>query len=339
MTLAIPFLQQALLNPEIYPDHPEEVGFFETHISLLFFTGPHVYKIKKPVDFGFLDFTSLEKRKYFCEREVTLNRRLAPKIYLGVVKITQDDNRISLDGGGEVVEYAVKMKRIPEELLMNRLLERGRVTPAMIAAVSEKLSLFYLSAATSDFIKSFARPERMKQDTDENFEQTEKYIGLTISRDTYLEVQNRTNDFLKNQAEVFYQRIASDWIRDCHGDLRLEHIYWGEEISIFDCIEFNERFRYTDTAADIAFLAMDLDYHERDDLSEHLIQTFTEKSGDRDILKVLDFYRCYRAYVRGKVESFRLDDSRIPEREQRDGLQRAKKYFHLARRYALKFKL
>jgi aminoglycoside phosphotransferase family enzyme len=337
--MAIPSLQKALLNPKIYPDRPKEVRFFETHISLLFFTGNHVYKVKKPVDFGFLDFTSLEKRKYFCEQEVTLNRRLSPKIYLGVVKITQDGKQILLDGRGEVVEYAVKMKQIPEDLLMNKLLEKDQVTPKMIEAVSEKLARFYSTAETSDFIKSFARPERIKQDTDENFEQTEKYIAVTISKDIYLEIQNRTNDFFRTEAEIFHQRIAADRIRDCHGDLRLEHIFWEDEISIFDCIEFNERFRYTDTAADIAFLAMDLDYHGKEDLTEHLIQTYIQKSGDQDLMKVLNFYKCYRAYVRGKVESFRLDDPNIPEGEKRGALQRAKIYFNLAQRDALKFKL
>ncbi len=330
-------LQKALLDPGIYPDRPKEVGFFETHISLLFFTGNHVYKVKKPVDFGFLDFTSLEKRKYFCEQELRLNRRLSPEIYLGVVKVKQDGRRISLDGRGEVVEYAVKMKQIPEELLMNKLLEKGQVTPKMIEAVSEKLAHFYSIAETSDFIKSFARPERIKQDTDENFEQTEKYIGITISKDVYVEIQNRTNGFFRNQAKIFYQRITADRIRDCHGDLRLEHIFWGDEISIFDCIEFNERFRYTDTAADIAFLAMDLDYHGREDLSEHLIQTYVQKSEDQGLMKVLNFYKCYRAYVRGKVESFRLDDPNIPEREKREALQRAQKYFNLSHRCALRF--
>jgi aminoglycoside phosphotransferase family enzyme len=332
-------LRKAFLNPKIYPDHPKEVGFFETHISLLFFTGNRVYKVKKPVDFGFLDFTSLEKRKYFCEQEVTLNRRLSPKIYLGVVKITQDGKRILLDGRGEVVEYAVKMKQLPEDLLMDKLLEKGQVTPKMIDAISEKLALFYSTAETNDFIKSFGRPERMKQDTDENFDQTEKYIAVTISKDAYLEIQNRTNDFFRTRAEIFHQRIAADRIRDCHGDLRLEHIFWGEEISIFDCIEFNKRFRYTDTAADIAFLAMDLDYHGREDLTEHLIQTYMQKSGDQGLVKVLNFYQCYRAYVRGKVESFRLDDPNIPEGEKRGALQRAQKYFNLAQRYALKLKL
>ena len=267
-------LQKALLNPEIYPDLPKEVEFMETHISLLFLTGNHVYKVKKPVDFGFLDFTSLEKRKYFCEQEVVLNRRLAPELYLRVVNIADEGGRISLNGRGEVVEYAVKMKQVPEELLMDKLLKKNRVTQEMIGAVSEKLVHFYSTAETSELIKSFGRPERIKQDTDENFEQTEKYIGVSVSKDVYEEVKDRTNDFFGKKQRIFYQRIASDRIRDCHGDLRLEHIFWGDEISIFDCIEFNQRFRYTDVAADIAFLAMDLDFRGREDLSRHLIHSY-----------------------------------------------------------------
>jgi aminoglycoside phosphotransferase family enzyme len=332
-----PSLKKALLNPKIYPDHPKEVGFFETHISLLFFTGNHVYKVKKPVDFGFLDFTSLEKRKFFCVQEVNLNRRLSPEIYLGVVKITKDGDQILLDGRGEVVEYAVKMKQIPEELLMDKLLEKKQVTSKMIEAVSEKLVHFYFTAETNESIKSFGRPERVKQDTDENFEQTIRYMGITIPKDVYEEIKNKTNDFFRTGEPVLYQRMASDKIRDCHGDLRLEHIFWGKEISIFDCIEFNERFRYTDVAADIAFLAMDLDYHGREDLSEHLIRAYIGESGDYELMGVLDFYKCYRAYVRGKVESFRLDDPNIPEKEKEEALKRAQKYFNLSYRYAQRF--
>ena len=333
----IPTLQKALLNPAVYPDKPREVEFIETHISLLFLTGNYVYKVKKPVDFGFLDFSSLEKRKYFCEQEVKLNRRLSPKIYLGVVEITREGDRISLDGKGEVVEYAIQMKQIPEELLMDKLLEEGRVTFQMIEAISEKLVKFYFDAETNDLIKSFAKPERVKQDTDENFDQTEKYIGVTISREVYEEVKKRTNDFFRTKEEMFYQRINSDRIRDCHGDLRLEHIFWEDEISIFDCIEFNDRFRYTDVAADIAFLAMDLDYHGREDLSEHLIRAYVGESGDHELMEVLDFYKCYRAYVRGKVESFRLDDPNIPEEAKREALRRAQRYFNIAQRYAKRF--
>ena len=330
-------LQKVLLNREIYPDLPQEIKLIETHISLLFLTGSHVYKVKKPVDFGFLDFTSLEKRKYFCEQEVKLNRRLSPEIYLGVVKVTDDHGRISWDGKGGVVEYAVKMKQIPEEFLMDQLLEKNRVTRRMIEAVSEKLVHFYSTAETSESIKGFGKPERIKQDTDENFDQTQKYIGVTISREVYGGIQKRTDEFLQTGKEIFDHRIASDRIRDCHGDLRLEHIFFGDGISIFDCIEFNERFRYTDIAADIAFLTMDLDYRGRQDLSQHLIRTYTERSGDHELLDVLDFYQCYRAYVRGKVESFRLDDPNIPEHEKAKALERAQKYFNLSHHYAQRF--
>jgi len=329
----LPYLQKALLDPEAYPDHPKEIKLIETHISLLFLTGNYVYKVKKPVDFGFLDFTSLEKRRYFCEQEVKLNRRLSPAIYLGVAEITRDRERISLDGEGVVEEYAVKMRQIPEKLLMDKLLERGRVTPKMMEAVSEKLVRFYSEAETNELIRSFGRPERVKQDTDENFEQTEKYLGVTISKDVYEEIKRRTNEFFRVKERIFHQRIGSDRIRDCHGDLRLEHIFWGDEIAIFDCIEFNQRFRYTDVAADIAFLVMDLDYHGRKDLSEHLVRAYVEKSDDREVMNVLDFYKCYRAYVRGKVESFRLDDPNIPKEEKEKALQRARKYFELAWQY------
>ena len=229
------------------------------------------------------------------------------------------------------------MRQIPEEFLMNRLVEQNRVTPKMMEAVSEKLVRFYSSAETSDYIESFARPERVKQDTDENFEQTEKYIAVTISRDDYETIKGRTDRFFREKEKIFYQRIASHRIRDCHGDLRLEHIFWGDEISIIDCIEFNERFRYTDVAADIGFLAMDIDYYGKPDLNDPLLRTYIEKSGDSDVSKVLDFYKCYRAYVRGKVDSFQLDDPNIPEEKKSVALKKAQKYFTLSCQYAHRF--
>lgn len=330
-------LKAALLRPDIYPERSSEVDLRETHISLVFLTGRFVYKVKKPVDFGFLDFTSLEKRRYFCEREVVLNRRLAPKLYLGVVPITMVQGEISLERGGEIVEYAVKMEQIPEELLMDKLLEKGEVTRQMIERVSEKLARFYDTAETNEQISRFGRPERIQQDTDENFEQTTKYIGRTVSRTAFDTIQRRTNDFFDREKALFEERIRGGKIRDCHGDLRLEHIFWGEEISIFDCIEFNERFRYTDVAADIGFLAMDLDYRGRRDLSEHLIDHYVLGSGDREIVRILDFYKCYRAYVRGKVESFRLDDPTISEAEKKKARTGAERYFDLAYHYAQQF--
>jgi len=327
-------LRQALLNPTIYPERPKTVGFSETHISLLFFTENHVYKVKKPVDFGFLDFTNLERRKFYCHREVELNRRLSSGVYLGVVEITEDDGPITLDGKGEVIEYAVKMRRIPEERLMSRLLEENNVTDQMIARVAEKLADFYVAAETNQEISGYGKPERIRQDTDENFQQTRAYIGLTISPRGFEAIQESTNAFLREKRAAFGRRITEGKIRDCHGDLRSEHIYLEDEILIIDCIEFNERFRYTDLAADIGFLAMDLDYRGKRALSNRLIDSYMRRSGDRDILEVLDFYKCYRAYVRGKVESFRLDDPNIPPDEKRGAIKRARRFFRLSRGYA-----
>ncbi len=331
-------LRQALLNPAIYPERPREVEFSETHISLLFFTEDYVYKVKKPVDFGFLDFTDLEKRRFFCHQEVELNRRLSTNVYLGVVEISEENGGISLDGRGEVIEYAVKMRRISDDLLMSRLIEEGKVTERMIAGVAEKLTDFYSVADTNEEISSYGKPERIRQDTDENFHQTRTYIGLTISSRAFEAIQGATNSFLREKGASFERRIAEGKIRDCHGDLRSEHIYLGDEILIIDCIEFNRRFRYTDVAADIGFLAMDLDYRGRRDLSKHLIDSYIRMSGDRDVLEVLDLYKCYRAYVRGKVESFRLDDQNISPHEKEEALRRARRFFRLSNGYAARLR-
>ena len=331
-------LRQALLSPALYPDHPEKVEFSETHISLLFFTENHVYKVKKAVDFGFLDFTTLEKRRFFCFQEVELNRRLSAGVYLGVVEISKEDGGISLDGRGEVIEYAVKMRRISEDLLMSRLLEQGKVTSQMIRMVAGKLADFYVAAETNDEISSYGKPERIHQDTDENFQQTHTYIGQTISQRAFEAIQRATNSFLAEKRSFFERRIKEGKVRDCHGDLRSEHIYLEDEILIIDCIEFNRRFRYTDVAADIGFLAMDLDYRGRRDLSRHLIDSYIRMSEDQDIMRVLDFYKCYRAYVRGKVESFRLDDPHIPPGEKEEAMGRARRFFRLSNGYAMRLR-
>jgi aminoglycoside phosphotransferase family enzyme len=331
-------LRQALLNPVIYPENPTKVEFSETHISLLFFTENHVYKVKKPVDFGFLDFTDLEKRKFYCHQEVELNRRLSADVYLGVAEISEEDGSISVDGRGKVIEYAVKMRRISEDLLMSRFIEEGKITDEMITRVAEKLASFYVAAETNEEISSYGNPERIRQDTDENFDQTRTYIGRSISRRAFEAIQGATNAFLTGKRTSFQRRIREGKIRDCHGDLRSEHIYLGDEILIIDCIEFNRRFRCTDVAADIGFLAMDLDYRERRDLSQHLIDSYIRISGDRDVLHVLDFYKCYRAYVRGKVESFRLDDPNIPPDEKEEASRRARRFFELSNKYAVRLR-
>lgn len=328
-------IRDAMLDPCSYPHEVEKVGLKETHISLIFLTGSYVYKVKKPVNFGFLDFTSPQKRRFFCEREVELNKRLAPEVYLGVSEIKIKGERITVDGDGTTVDYAVRMKQFDEDLLLSKLLAQGKVTEQMMVQIARRLAEFYRTAETNQRIMDFARPERIREDTDENFSQTEKYRGVTISEGTFVFIKEKTDLFLKKR-ELFESRIRAGRIRDCHGDLRLEHIFFGENIVIFDCIEFNERFRYIDTASDIAFLSMDLAFNGREDLDRSFLQAYVEASSDEQAFQILDFYRCYRAYVRGKVESFKLDDPLMGEREKEEAKERAKRYFELSSLYAMR---
>ncbi len=327
-------LVRELLRPNIYPEPTKKVELVQTHISFIFICDEFVYKVKKPVNFGFLDFTILEKRKYYCNQEIKLNKRLSPDTYLGVVSITEEGETLAVDGPGQTVEYAVKMKRIPLEKLMLTLLKKGELTKEMVEAVAKKLAMFHESAENSPEIDGFGTVEIAKKNTDENFEQTEKYIGKSINREQFDVIKEYTSSFYEKNRNLFEKRIADKRIRDCHGDLHMEHICLDDPIIIFDCIEFNERFRYSDVAADIAFLAMDLDYHEQEELSDTLIEAYVGQSGDRELGRLLDFYKTYRAYVRGKVISFRLDDPNISQEDKEEALRLASRYFELAARYA-----
>lgn len=326
-------LDKELLELSAYPEQTKKVELVQTHISLVFITDNFVYKVKKPVNFGFLDFSSLEKRKYYCQQEVMLNKRLSPEIYLSVVPVVDKNGRFVFGEEGNIVDYAVKMERIPTDRIMSRLLKENKLTEQMIEAVGEKIAGFHKSAETSSETSKFGEIAVIKTNTDENFEQTEKYVGVTIARHQFEMIKNYTNNFYQSKHKIFNKRIADSKIKDCHGDLHMEHICIVDKIIIFDCIEFNERFRYSDTAADIAFLAMDLDYHGRKDLSNILINSYIKFSGDDSLPDMLDFYKIYRAYVRGKVISFKLDDPFVLPRDKELAGKNAKKYFKLAEYY------
>jgi aminoglycoside phosphotransferase family enzyme len=327
-------LVRELLRPNIYPEPTNNVELVQTHISFIFICDDYVYKVKKPVNFGFLDFTTLEKREHYCNQEIKLNKRLSPDTYLKVVGITDEGETLAIDGKGPVVEYAVKMSRIPLEKLMLTLLENGKLTEEMVGAVAKKLADFHEGADNSSEIDRFGTIEINRQNTDENFEQTEKYIGTSISREQFSEIKRYTDSFYEKNRGLFEKRIDDKMIRDCHGDLHMEHICLTDPIIIFDCIEFNERFRYSDVIADVAFLAMDLDYQGQDELSHVLIEEYVNHSGDSEAHRLLDFYKTYRAYVRGKVISFRLDDPDISHEDKEEALRTARRYFELADRYA-----
>jgi len=329
----LPEVAQALMDPGIYPDATSKVELMQTQMSFVFLAGDYVYKIKKPVDLGYLDYTTLQKRQFYCQREVELNRRLCPQAYLGVVSLNQDKDVISIDGRGKTIEYAVKMLHLPQERMLNVLLPKNEVSAEMLSGVARKLSDFHKVAATNDIISDFGDLESIITNTEENFIQTVRYIGNTISQKSYRLIKDYTNVFIENNVPLFYERIADGKIKDCHGDLHAAHICFASDIYIYDCIEFNDRFRYCDTTSEVAFLAMDLDNYGRTDLSRSFVEAYVQFSGDEDLLQLLDFYKCYRAYVRGKVESFKLDDQHIPEEEKKSIQAVAVRYFELAESY------
>jgi aminoglycoside phosphotransferase family enzyme len=238
-----------------------------------------------------------------------------------------------MEGQGKAIEYAVKMRQLPQDRMMDVLLPRGQVTREMVARVAEKLADFHRGARTNQEIAAFGRLNVIRQNCDENFAQTEKYIGLTIFRAKYERIKGYTDGFIERNAGLFEKRVKEGRIRDCHGDLHAAHVCFTDHICIYDCIEFNDRFRYCDVASEIAFLAMDLDRHQEAGLSRHLVDTYVGLSYDEELLKLLNFYKCYRAYVRGKVESFKLDDPLISQSEKAKALESARSYFQLAGSY------
>jgi len=331
--MAQKIINQALLNPQAYPNKPEKIELVQTQMSLIFLTGEFVYKVKKEVNLGYLDYTTLEKRRFFCHQELDLNRRLCPGAYLAVVPIVEEKCGLRIEGQGEAIEYAVKMKQLPQNCMMDALLPKGQVTREMITTVAKKLSEFHQQAKTNKEISAFGRINIIRYNCDENFAQTEKYTGISITTEKYRSIKNYANRFIDSNKNLFDKRVREGKIRDCHGDLHAAHVCFTDDICIYDCIEFNDRFRYSDVASEIAFLAMDLDRYQQAGLSQQLVNAYVKLSHDEELLELLNFYKCYRAYVRGKVESFKIDDPYITEEEKIAVLAVARSYFELAKSY------
>jgi len=323
---------EALMKPEAYDEEPGQIELIQTHISFVFLTRNFVYKVKKPVDLGFLDFTTLEKRRFFCEKELELNRRLCKDMYLEVVPINRS-KAIKIKGEGETIEYAVKMKRMPQESMMSRLLEENKVDSKLIDRIAKIIAEFHSKAETNRRISELGSLS-IETNWKENFAQTEEFVGKTISIKDFRLIRERVKAFMNRNESLFGKRKTEGRIRDCHGDIHSGNIFVIDGIYIFDAIEFNERIRYTDVAADVAFLAMDLDFRERSDLSNFFVERYMKYSGDEELARLLPFYECYRAYVRGKVTSFKLNDPNVGKDEKSAAIKEAEAYFKLASTYA-----
>ncbi len=337
--MSLPLMITDLLKPEAYSGKigPEEIRLEQTHISFVIIAGESVYKIKKPVNFGFLDFTTLDKRRFYCQRELDLNRRLSPEVYLGVEEVRKKRGHFLYDGEGEVVDYAVKMKHLPEKGKMINRLKVGEVDNHAIKRIAEQIARFHAKAKTDGIITAGGGLETVIKNVSENFEQAKKYVGLTLLAKSLNLIKNYSEQFLKMKRNLFLERMAKGRVRDCHGDIHMEHVYlMDNEVLIIDCIEFNDRFRYSDVAADVAFLAMDLDFAGRHDLSALFIKEYERCADDPGIEPFVNFYKCYRAFVRGKVDSFELDDPNLDKAEKARIKEMASKYFKLAAEYARK---
>jgi aminoglycoside phosphotransferase family enzyme len=328
-------LVQALKDPKTYPHSPKTIELVQTQISFVFIAGDYVYKVKKPVDFGFLDFTTLKKRHFYCNQEVVLNRRLCPDVYLGVAPITQKGKNFTVEGNGKAVEYAVKMRPLPDQRMMDKMLQRDEVTTKMLERVAGRLADFHRQAELTEELAEIGGIETVARNAEENFTQSKSYVNHTVTKEQYDRIKHYNDSFLKKNEKLFAKRVKEGRIRDCHGDLHAAHICFINGLCIYDCIEFNDRFRYIDVASEVAFLAMDLDFHRHPQLAKHFVEDYVKASGDSELLKLLDFYKCYRACVRGKVEGFKLNDPHISEDQKTITLNIARRYFELAESYIL----
>ncbi|HEM55340.1 MAG TPA: hypothetical protein ENO30_01110 [Thermodesulfobium narugense] len=318
-------LIKAMLKPSFYP-HEADVKLIETHISCVFLTGKYVYKIKKPVNFGFLDFSTLENRKIFCEQEIILNSRISPNLYLGVLPISLINNFYILNSPENIVEYCIKMVELPQDSLMSNLLMKDRVSMEDIKRIAEKVTYFH---SIANKVKDPQFVESIRYNLEENFIQTENIVNWLISKHNYNLIKDNSLYFFDSHKSDFLKRMENDLFVDGHGDLHSKNIsIMPDDIYIFDCIEFNERFRIQDVASEISFLSMDLDFNNKNDLSLAYINSYQELS-KKNIAPYLNFFKSYFAYVRGKVLSF----SFLNEQKNKELERTIRRYFRLSAKY------
>lgn len=320
-----------MLDPAIYPEPTRSVAFKETHISRIYLTDQTAYKLKKPLNLGFLDFSTLAKRHHFCREEVRLNKRFAPDTYLGVAPLREQDGRVTFLGRqGKIIDYAVRMHRLPEERMLNRMLECE--APDLEDGMRRLAGTVHRAIDKMEICR--AQPPRnvavVKHNCDENFQQTQAAIGVSLTRQAQQLMQDQTLRDIDALTELMRQREANGFVRDGHGDLHTRNICMTEPIRIYDCIEFNRRFRVADIAADLAFLLMDLEYRGRPDLASIFLSSYLDLSDDHDLHSLLPFYKRYRAWVRGKVETILASESDVDPTTRTQAAIRAWRYFNLA---------
>lgn len=314
-----PIVIDELLTADAFPHPVAHLIKRETHISWIVRTGQYAYKIKKPVRLDFIDTTQLATRRSLCEKEVSLNRRLAPDLYLGVVAITRDASGLRIEGSGEPLEYAVKMREFQESEELCSLLDRGEVRIPEIVALAQRLAEFHRSAAAAKADRNFAFTEHLRNAVLGNLGSLLSHLNTVEGLSQLGRLIDWTHDELHDLLPSLRLREHLGFIRECHGDLHARNIVrWQGRLVPFDCLDFDPKLRWIDVMNDVAFLVMDLVSHERSDLAYAFLNRYLEVTGDYDGVRLLPFYAIYRALVRAMVDSLTTDRAQAPQAEMRD---------------------
>jgi hypothetical protein len=325
----------ALQSPECYPHPVVGPRLIETHISWVLLTGKYAYKIKKPVDLGFVDFTTLALRRRYCEEELRLNRRLAPELYLAVVAIRGTMEAPRIGGKGRLIDYAVKMREFPQQALASRALAGGRFAAAEIDALAALIAGFHAVAPKAPARSSLGTPEAVLSSARQNFEQMLPLVAPPQDGKILRALRRWTEHEHARCRNALKARAVDGFVRECHGDLHLGNIVLLDRRPVpFDCIEFNEALRWIDVMNEVAFVVMDLADRGHADLGWRLLNRYLESTGDYDGVKVLRFYLVYRALVRAKVHLMRAHQPGLAGAEKARLLRAFRGYLRLARRFA-----
>ncbi len=325
-----------MLDAAFYPHAPDDVQLVQTHISYVFLAGEEVYKLKKSVRFSFLDFSTLERRRHFCREEVRLNRRLSSDIYLGVVAVCADDSgfRLGAEDDAAAVEYAVRMKRLPAEQMFSEMLARGEAGEEHIETIAMRLVEFHAQADAGPEVAANGAPEALLALMANDFSESARYRGRTVSPADDGAIQVFCKEFVATHAPLLRARQAAQRIREGHGDLRAEHLCFSDGLQIIDCIEFDVHLRCRDVAAEVAFLAMDIESLGHVELAQRLVERYASLASDSDLAFLVPFYQCYFAYIRGKVESLTSGEDEVAAADRERAAESARRHFAQAYRYS-----
>jgi aminoglycoside phosphotransferase family enzyme len=337
-------LIDALSRPEAYRFAVDRVQVRQTHISVVFLAGDRVFKVKKPVDLGYLDYSSLRKRRFYCAEEVRLNRRLARDVYLGVAAIVRSpDGSVRFAGAGEpggdleIVDHAVEMRRLPEARMLSRLLDQGEIDATVLDDIADVILRFHRAAATGPGVDEHGGPEGVARAVLGNLHYVEPFAAGaegTLSAALFQRLRGSVEAFLERNRALLERRVGAGRIRDGHGDLHAGNICLTDDrIVIYDCIEFDPRLRCGDVVKDLAFLTMDLDARGFRAMGRELAARYARATADGDLERLLPFYKAHFACVRGKVNSIAAADRALEPRRRAEARQQARRYFHLAASY------